>query len=56
VFDALTSRRSYRTKSSAEEAIQYIKEHSGILFDPMIVEALTRLPYKEFTEGEKIIA
>lgn len=56
VFDALTSRRSYRTKSSAEEAIQYIKEQSGILFDPLIVEALTRLPYKEFTQGEKIIA
>jgi putative nucleotidyltransferase with HDIG domain len=56
VFDALTSKRSYRNKSSAEEAIQYIKEQSGILFDPLIVEALTRLPYKEFTEGEKIIA
>jgi putative nucleotidyltransferase with HDIG domain len=56
VFDALTSKRSYRSKSSAEEAIAYIKEHSGILFDPSIVEALTRLPYKEFTEGEKIIA
>jgi putative nucleotidyltransferase with HDIG domain len=56
VFDALTSRRSYRMKSSAEEAIHYIKEQSGILFDPLIVEALTRLPYKEFTEGERIIA
>ena len=56
VFDALTSRRSYRTKSSAEEAIQYIKEQSGILFDPLIVEALTKLPYKEFTQGEKIVA
>jgi putative nucleotidyltransferase with HDIG domain len=56
VFDALTSRRTYRTKSSAEEAIDYIKEHSGILFDPLIVEALARLPYKEFTEGEKIVA
>ncbi|HJQ14440.1 MAG TPA: HD domain-containing phosphohydrolase [Anaerolineales bacterium] len=56
VFDALTSKRSYRSKSSAEEAIEYIKEHSGILFDPFIVEALTRLPYKEFTEGEKIVA
>jgi putative nucleotidyltransferase with HDIG domain len=54
VFDALTSRRIYRSKSSAEEAIRYIKEQSGILFDPMIVEALTRLPYREFTEGEKI--
>ena len=42
VFDALTSKRSYRNKSSAEEAIQYIKEQSGILFDPLIVEALTR--------------
>jgi putative nucleotidyltransferase with HDIG domain len=56
VFDALTSRRSYRSKSSAEEAIDYIKEQAGILFDPLIVEALTRLPYKEFTQGEKIIA
>jgi HD-GYP domain-containing protein (c-di-GMP phosphodiesterase class II) len=56
VFDALTSRRSYRSKSSADEAIQYIKQQSGRLFDPMIVEALTRLPYKEFTEGEKVIA
>jgi putative nucleotidyltransferase with HDIG domain len=56
VFDALTSRRSYRSKSSAEEAIRYVKEQSGILFDPLIVEALTRLPYREFTEGEKIAA
>ena len=40
----------------AEEAIDYIKEQAGILFDPLIVEALTRLPYKEFTQGEKIIA
>ena len=56
VFDALTSRRSYRSKSSAEEAIHYIKEQSGILFDPSIVEALTRLPYKEFIQAEKLIA
>ena len=55
VFDALTSKRSYRKKCSAEEAIQYIQEQAGILFDPLIVEVLTRIPYKEFTEGEKII-
>jgi putative nucleotidyltransferase with HDIG domain len=55
VFDALTSKRAYRKKSSAEEAIQYIKEQAGILFDPLIVEALTRIPYQEFTEGEKIV-
>ena len=56
VFDALTSKRSYRKTSSAEEAIQYIREQSGILFDPFIVEALTKLPYKELIEGEKITA
>ena len=56
VFDALTSKRTYRNKSSAEEAIKYIKEQSGILFDPMIVEALTKIPYKEFMEGEKVVA
>ena len=56
VFDALTSKRSYRSKSSPEEAIQYIKDQAGILFDPIIVEALTKLPYKEFIQGEKIIA
>jgi len=56
VFDALTSKRSYRKKSSAEDAVQYIKEQAGILFDPSIAEALTKLPYKEFTEGEKLTA
>jgi cyclic di-GMP phosphodiesterase len=56
VFDALTSKRTYRKKSTAEEAIQYLKEQSGILFDPLLVEALAKLPYKEFTEGEKITA
>jgi putative nucleotidyltransferase with HDIG domain len=56
VFDALTTKRTYRSKSSAEEAIQYIKEQAGILFDPLIVEALTKVPYKGLTEGEKQIA
>ncbi|HEX2998259.1 MAG TPA: HD domain-containing phosphohydrolase [Anaerolineales bacterium] len=56
VFDALTSKRTYRKKSSADEAVEYIKEQAGILFDPMIVEALTRIPYEGLTEGEKIIA
>jgi HD-GYP domain-containing protein (c-di-GMP phosphodiesterase class II) len=54
VFDALTSKRSYRNRSTAEEAIRYMKEQAGILFDPLIVEALTRIPYKEFIEEEKL--
>jgi HD-GYP domain-containing protein (c-di-GMP phosphodiesterase class II) len=52
VFDALTSRRSYRKKSSPDEAIQYLREQSGILFDPAIVDVLAKLPYAEFIEGE----
>lgn len=53
VFDALTSNRTYRQKSTAEEALQYLRDQSGILFDPAIVEALAGIPYAEFTEGEK---
>jgi putative nucleotidyltransferase with HDIG domain len=54
VFDALTSKRTYRNKSSPDEAVQYIKEQAGLLFDPAIVEALTKIPYREFAQGEKI--
>jgi putative nucleotidyltransferase with HDIG domain len=53
VFDALTSSRSYRKKSSAAEAIQYMKDQAGSLFDPSIVEALTQLPYNDFIQSEK---
>lgn len=53
VFDALTSKRSYREQSTAEEALQYLREQAGILFDPTIVEALANIPYAEFTQGEK---
>jgi putative nucleotidyltransferase with HDIG domain len=54
VFDALTSRRTYRTKASAEDAVRYMQEHAGILFDPEIVDVLTQLPYHELTEEERI--
>jgi putative nucleotidyltransferase with HDIG domain len=54
VFDALTSKRSYRKKSLPEDAIQYMQEQAGILFDPDIIEALKQLPYHELTEVEKI--
>ncbi len=50
VFDALTSKRKYRDKSSPDEALKFMEDQSGILFDPEIVEALTRLPYQNLTE------
>jgi putative nucleotidyltransferase with HDIG domain len=42
-FDALTSNRPYRQKISAEEALAYLREQSGILFDPNIVNAFEKL-------------
>lgn len=53
VFDALTSKRNYRDKSTPDEAIQYLREQSGILFDPDIVNALAQLPYGNYIEVEK---
>ncbi len=54
VFDALTSNRNYRKKSTPQEALQYLREHAGILFDREVVEALAELPYDEFVEGSRI--
>ncbi len=50
VFDALTSKRRYREKSSPDEALEFMEENSGVLFDPAIVSALAQLPYKTLTE------
>jgi HD-GYP domain-containing protein (c-di-GMP phosphodiesterase class II) len=42
-FDALTSDRPYRTRIPPEEAVQYLREQSGILFDPQIVLAMDKI-------------
>ena len=42
-FDALTSKRPYRQKISTQEAVEYINEQAGILFDPEIVEVFNNL-------------
>jgi len=52
VFDALTSNRSYRKKSSPDEAFQYLADHAGSLFDPSIVKTMAHLPYTNFLQGE----
>lgn len=38
VFDALTSVRPYKRAWSVDDAVAYIKEHSGSQFDPRLVE------------------
>ena len=40
VFDALTSKRSYRKRSSAADAVAYLREHANVLFDAEIVASL----------------
>ncbi len=43
-FDAMTSKRPYRERPfTKEEAIERIKENSGIQFDPKVVEAFLRI-------------
>lgn len=42
-FDALTSNRPYRQKISIREAVEYLHEQAGILFDPHIVEIFERV-------------
>jgi putative two-component system response regulator len=39
VFDALTTKRSYKKEVSVDNAVQLVKEASGTLFEPKIVEA-----------------
>ena len=38
IFDALTSERIYNKSRSKEDAINYIRDNAGIIFDPDIVE------------------
>ncbi len=52
VYDALTSKRSYRTSSTPDEALAYLREQANILFDRDIVESLANLPYAEFIQAE----
>lgn len=42
VFDALISERPYKPAWSHEQAVDFVREHSGTLFDPACVEALFR--------------
>jgi HD-GYP domain-containing protein (c-di-GMP phosphodiesterase class II) len=50
VWDALRSDRPYRQAWSKEQTIEYIKEQSGIHFDPNIVELF--LENKVYEERE----
>ena len=43
-FDALTSKRPYRQKTmTSPEALEYLREQTGILFDPKIIDIFEKL-------------
>lgn len=39
VFDALSNKRVYREAVPIDKVFQYIEEHKGVLFDPVVVDA-----------------
>ena len=43
VYDALTHDRPYRPAWSAEEALAYLRDQAGILFDPRVVAAFVEM-------------
>jgi putative nucleotidyltransferase with HDIG domain len=42
-FDALTTNRPYRSPMPAEEAMEYICDNAGILYDPAIVKVFKKM-------------
>ena len=43
VWDALISNRPYRKPSTREAAAEFVRQNSGILFDPRVVETFLRM-------------
>ncbi|NLE96340.1 MAG: HD domain-containing protein [Dehalococcoidia bacterium] len=47
VYDALTSERCYRPAWPREKALEYIRQHAGSEFDPLVVEAFLDMAGRE---------
>jgi hypothetical protein len=48
VFDALTHSRPYKNAWELDDAVTYISDHAGSIFDPRIVDVFVR---RQATEG-----
>ena len=55
VFDALTSKRCYKSAMPLEKAYAIIREESGTHFDPLVVDAFFSAMNMENRETEKIL-
>ncbi len=51
-FDALTSDRPYRPRLSDDDALEVIRERSGTMYDPLVVDAFLNL-YKRLREMDR---
>ena len=49
VYDALTNERPYKEAMSHDQTIAYLKENSGILFDPEIIELMPEFEEKFYS-------
>lgn len=47
VFDALTSERSYKPAWTTEEALQYLEQEKGKIFDPTLVTTFIKMVQEE---------
>jgi len=54
VFDALTSQRPYKKPWPMEDAAQYLREQSGLHFDPACVQALLAAWHQVQAIGERL--
>jgi putative nucleotidyltransferase with HDIG domain len=53
-YDALTSTRPYRQKISSQEALEYLHEQAGILFDPYNRWILKRNGHERQSQAQRI--
>lgn len=42
-YDAMTSKRSYRSSTSVQETVQYIRDSAGTHFDPAVIRAFEQV-------------
>src|SRR5258706_5543116 len=54
VWDALLSNRPYRRGCTEESVLEYIQKHSGVYFDPLLVEAFLDLYHKGVFDDTQI--
>jgi putative two-component system response regulator len=53
VYDAMTTERPHRNRKSHEEAIEFIRNESGVSFDPELVDVFIECEKELSKAGER---